>query len=187
MSSRLLYGLAFGLAAFSFPATAATGSTIFDPALSHMEIRLQEQNVPVSATVRSFSSHVDYDVGDPGAAKASFELEPASLDFGSDPYKLELRKSAWFDTTEFPKARFVSTSVVPGPAGHLDVIGTLTIRGQSRKIRIPLFAGPALGGRLFEGHFDISRREFGLVDPQSDGGLSDRIRIQFHLVQADGA
>ncbi|KAK0358306.1 hypothetical protein LTR94_035949, partial [Friedmanniomyces endolithicus] len=77
-------------------------------------------NVPVEAPFRSFSASIDYDAAKPAASKANVEINTASFDIGDPMYNKEVAKKEWFNSAQFPKASFVSTSIVPGSAGKLN-------------------------------------------------------------------
>ena len=53
-----------------------------DPAKSAITAIFKQMNVPVEAKFRKFTAQVDYDAAKPDAAKASVDIDTASLDVG---------------------------------------------------------------------------------------------------------
>ena len=110
----------------AFVATAAGDPTI-DAAKSSIIATFRQENVPVDAPLKKFNGRIDYNPAQPNAAKAALEVDTASLDIGSPDYNAEVAKKEWMDSGTYPKASFISTSVKPGAAGHLDATGTFTL------------------------------------------------------------
>ena len=173
----------FALAAIVAACAAFAADSPLDSAKRSVEVTFRQENVPVDAPFKTFSGHIDYDASKPAAAKASLELDPGSLDLGSEEYSAEIRKKAWFDTAEFPKATFASTGIKPGAAGHFDAIGTLTIKGKPQTITVPVTVDTSGGVMAFDGSFDIQRSSFGIGDAQWNDVVDDTVRVKFHLVQ----
>ena len=79
-----------------------------------------------------------------------------------------LRSGDFFDVETYPTLTFKSDSVTSRGGGHFDVAGTLTIRGTSKAITIPVtYLGTARDpwGReraAFEAEVTLNRKDFGL-------------------------
>jgi polyisoprenoid-binding protein YceI len=172
---------AFAITAF---AALAADSNNIDPAQSTLVATFRQEAVPVDAAFKSFSGHIDYDAARPAAATATLEVDPGSLDLGSDDYTAEIRKKAWFDTASFPRASFTSTAIKPGATGHFDATGILRIKGKDLTITVPVSVEPRGAKTAFDGGFDIQRSYFGIGDAQWNDVIDDKVHIQFHLVQA---
>jgi polyisoprenoid-binding protein YceI len=168
-------------AIIAFAALAADSG--IDSSNSSVDVTFRQENVPVDAPFKTFSGHIDYDASKPAAAKATLEIDPGSLDLGSEDYSSEVRKKAWFDTADFPKATFASTAIKPGAAGHFDATGSLTIKGKALTITVPVTVASEGSGSSFDGSFDIQRSYFGIGDAQWNDVIDDKVRIKFHLVQ----
>lgn len=175
--------IAIAGALVAFAALAADSGV--DAGKSTIDVTFRQENVPVDAPFKTFSGHIDYDAAKPAAARATIELDPGSLDLGSDDYTAEIRKKSWFDTASFPKATFSSTTIKPGAAGHFDASGTLTLKGKAQTITVPVSVVTEGAVTAFEGSFDIQRSYFGIGDAQWNDVIDDKVRIKFHLVQAN--
>ncbi len=163
--------------------TAVARSAGIDPAKSSVIATFRQENVPVDAPFTTFSGHIDYDPAQPGAARASIQVTTASLDLGDPEYNAEVHKKAWLDSGAFPSASFVSSAVKPGEAGKFEATGTLTLKGRTRTLAVPVTAGRAGAATSFDGEFAISRKEFGIGGPEWDDVLDDTVRVRFHLVE----
>jgi polyisoprenoid-binding protein YceI len=139
--------------------------------------------VPVEAPFQKFSGHIDYDPANPGAAKSSLEVQTASLDIGSADYNEEVQGKKWFDVAHFPKGTFVSTAVVAKGPGKLQATGNLTLKGKTIPITVLITVSKSGAQTQFDGAFDISRKAYGIDDPQWNDVLDDTVKVKFHLLQ----
>jgi polyisoprenoid-binding protein YceI len=164
-------------------AVLAAGDPAVDASKSKIVVTFKQENVPVDAFFKTFNGRVDYDPAHPNAAKAAIEVETGSFDMGSDDYNAEVKKKSWLDSASYPKASFISTAVKPGTSGHFDATGTLTMKGKSQIITVPVTASRNGTASVFEGTLDISRAAFGIGDPEWKDVVDDAVRIKFHLVE----
>jgi polyisoprenoid-binding protein YceI len=141
----------------------------------------RQMNVPLDAAFRRFSGTVVYDATHPAGARAAVDVEVSSLDIGDESYNAEVRKAAWFDSTHFPVASFRSTTISPGGADHFEATGTLSIKGRTQTITVPVEVKHAAHATAFDGHFELSRKYFGVGDPDWDEVLDDKVQLHFHL------
>src|ERR1700686_1687260 len=134
----------------AFVASAAGDPTI-DASKSNIIATFRQESVPVDAPLKKFNGRIDYNATQPSAAKAALEVDTASLDMGSADYDAEVRKRAWMDSGTYPKASFISTSVKPGATGHFDATGTLTLKGKTQTLTVPVTVGKAGTATGFDG------------------------------------
>jgi len=170
----LVTGLAPALAAL-----AADGA--IDASQSAIVATFRQEGVPVDAAFKRFSGAIVYDAAHPEAASAAVDVEVSSLDLGDESYNAELRKTAWFDSTHFPQASFRSGAIKPGSADHFDATGMLSIKGKSQTVTVSITVQHTGRAPAFDGSFELSRKYFGVGDPDWDAVLDDRVRVRFHL------
>jgi polyisoprenoid-binding protein YceI len=142
-----------------------------------------QENVPVEAPFKRVSGHIDYDPAQPAAAKAELAVTTGSLDLGSEDYNSEVRKQDWLDSAAHPTASFVSTSIKPAAPGHLEATGTLTLKGKTQTVTVPVTVGRAGAVTSFDGELTISRAYFGIGDKEWNDVLDDKVRIKFHIIE----
>ncbi|MBN8852166.1 MAG: hypothetical protein BGO55_00275 [Sphingobacteriales bacterium 50-39] len=103
---------------------------------------------------------IGFDPGD--VKKDSFDLSIDANTVNTDNNMRDnhLREEGYFDVQNYPRIRFVSTSVTVDRNAHFTVTGQLTIKNTTREISIPFTATPKNGGYIFTGEFKLNRRDF---------------------------
>ena len=166
-------------------ASALAGAAVLktDPAKSSVTATFKQMGVPVEAKFRQFTAQIDYDAAKPAASKATVEIQTASLDLGDPDYNKEVTKKEWFNTAQFPKASFVSSSIAPAGAGKLNVAGKLTIKGRSANVSFPLTAKTEAGKQVFEGQLPIRRLAFNIGEDEwkDTSMVADEVVIKFRV------
>ncbi|MGA2563985.1 MAG: YceI family protein [Steroidobacteraceae bacterium] len=163
--------------------TGAAAVPAVDPAKSSIIVTFRQENVPVDAPFKRFNGRIDYDPAHPGAAKAGLEVTTGSLDLGSEEYSAEVRKKNWFDSATYRTATFISTAIKPGPIGHFDATGILTLKGKTQTVTVPVSVSRAVTTTSFDGELQISRSYFGIGDPEWNDVVDDKVRVKFHIVE----
>jgi polyisoprenoid-binding protein YceI len=165
---------------------AASAATLLktDPAKTTVAAVFKQMNVPVEAKFKKFTIAIDYNAATPDAAKASVDIETASLDVGDAEMNKEVAKKEWFNSAQFPKASFVSSAIKGAGAGKLNVTGKLTIKGKSSDVSFPLTVKADGGKQVFEGALPIKRLAFNIGEGEwkDTGMVADEVTIKFHVV-----
>jgi len=167
-----------------FAATAASAAVLkTDPAKSSVAAVFKQMNVPVEAKFKTFTAQIDYDAAKPESAKASVDIQTASMDLGDAEYNREVSKKEWFNTAQFPKASFVSTSIKPAGAGKLNVAGKLTLKGKTADVAFPLTVKAEAGKQVFEGQLPIKRLAFNIGEGEwkDTSMVADEVVIKFRV------
>ena len=140
-------------------------------------------NVPVEAKFKTFTAQIDYDAAKPEASKAAVDIATASMDLGDAEYNREVAKKEWFNTAQFPKASFVSTSIKPAGAGKLNVVGKLTIKGKTADVAFPLTVKAQGKQQVFEGQLPIKRLAFNIGEGEwkDTSMVADEVVIKFRV------
>jgi len=157
-----------------------------DLANSSVAITFKQMNVPVEAKFKKFSAGIDYDAGKPELARASVDIDTASLDLGEAEMNKEVAKKDWFNSAQYPKASFVSSSIKPAGAGKLNVAGKLSIKGKSADVSFPLLVKLEAGKHVFEGALPIRRLAFNIGEGEwkDTGMVADDVIIKFRVSAA---
>lgn len=129
---------------------------------SRIEFGYHQMGVSMDGTFKRFSSELRFDPAAPEAASAMIEVDIASVDTGSAEGDEEVARRTWFNTADFPAARFVSAGVEALGGNRYEVAGTLTIKGTSRDVVVPATFTPAGDTGVFEGSFTIQRGDFSI-------------------------
>ena len=154
-----------------------------DPAKSSVTAVFRQMNVPVEATFKTFTANIDYDAARPEASKATVDIATASMDLGDAEYNREIAKKEWFNTAQFPKASFVSTSIKLAAPGKLNVAGKLTLKGRVADVSFPLTVKSEAGKQVFEGQLPIRRLAFNIGEGEwkDTSMVADEVVIKFRV------
>jgi polyisoprenoid-binding protein YceI len=157
-----------------------------DLAHSSVAAVFKQMNVPVEAKFKKFSAVVDYDPAKPESAMASVDIDTTSLDLGEAEMNKEVTKKEWFNSAQFPKASFVSSSIKPAGAGKLNVTGKLAIKGKSADVSFPLTVKAEGGKQVFEGALPIKRLAFNIGEGEwkDTSMVADEVVIKFRVTAA---
>ncbi len=122
----------------------------------------QQMGVSMDGSFKKFASQLRFDPAAPTAAKATIEVDLASVDTGSSEGDDEVATKTWFNTKAFPSARFESTSVKALGGNKYEVAGKLTIKGTSRDVVVPATFTPQGNAGVFDGSLTIKRGDFSI-------------------------
>ncbi len=153
---------------------------------SRIGFTFKQMSVPVEGGFPKFTANVVFDTANPEAGKAEIEVDLGSIDTGSTDGDTEAKRKPWFYVENFPKAKFVSTSVKSAGPDRLLVSGTLTIKGRQRDVTVPVTLKREAGGTVFEGTFPLLRLQYAIGDgPWSDTEtVADEVQVRFRIFVA---
>lgn len=174
----LLAGLLLSGAAQAAPRTLVPGQ-------SKIEFAIKQMGVSVSGEFRQFSAQLDFDAAKPKATRAEVLVQIASLHSGDDDTDQTALNSDWLNVAKFPQARFVSSALKPLGGDRYEASGTLSIRGLSRPLVVPLSLKPQADGKLLaEGSFVLMRGDFGIGGGEWNQGdvVAKDVSVRFHLL-----
>jgi len=139
----------------------------------------RQMGVPVDGRFTQWDATVSFDPKAPAAGRVSFSIATGSASFGATETETEVRKSAWFDVTRFPQARFESSAIRPVGPGRFEVAGKLEIKGRMRDIVVPV----TLAGNVASGSFTIQRLAFGIGSGEwaDTTMVADEVQVRFKL------
>lgn len=103
----------------------------------HSSVTFRASHIGISALWGRFndvSGTFSYDAKNPGAAKISVKIVPASIDTNLKERDTHLSSADYLDVAKFPEAGFVSTHIMDMGAGKLHVMGNFTVHGTTREI-----------------------------------------------------
>ena len=150
---------------------------------SAINFTYKQMGVAVDGKFKRFSSQLSFDPAKPAAAKASFDVELASVDTGAPEGDQEVAGKPWFNTKAFPTARFASTGVKSLGGNRYEVAGTLTIKGKTQNVVVPATFTPQGNAGVFDGSLTIRRGDFSIGEgPWAAFDIvANDIQIKFHI------
>ncbi len=178
-------GLA-ALLAVTAPATAA--DYVIDTKGAHASINFRIPHLGFSWLVGrfdTFSGTFSYDEKNPSVAKISVEIDTASINSNHAERDKHLRGPDFLDVAKFPKATFVSKSVMPKGEGKAEIVGDLTLRGVTKPVTI---AAEYIGGgddpwggfrQGFMGKTKLVLADFGVL--KDLGPAAKQVELALHV------
>lgn len=181
---RIALTAAFSLAAIAAALPAqATEYTQLQADKSAINFTYKQMGVAVEGKFKRFASQLSFDPAKPAAAKATFDVELASVDTGAQEGDDEVAGKPWFNTKAFPSARFVSTGVKPLGGNKYEVAGQLSIKGRTQDVVVPAtFTAQGKSG-VFDGSFTIRRADFSIGEGSwaKFDIVANDVVIKFHI------
>jgi polyisoprenoid-binding protein YceI len=138
-----------------------------------------------------FEGVVRIDRERPERSSIEFSVDAASVDTDVADRDTHLKSPDFFDVAKHPRITFVSSRIQPRGGDRYDVTGTLTLRGVSREVTLPVtYLGSARdpwGNERtgFELETKLDRKDYGIVfNAALDNGgllLGDEVRITINI------
>ncbi|KAF0164140.1 MAG: hypothetical protein FD157_2505 [Rhodocyclaceae bacterium] len=185
-----LFGPAFAGALLSVaPAAHAIEFNQFQAGKSALSFVSKQMNVPVEGQFKSFRSKIAFDPAKPAAARAELEIDLASIDAGSKDANDEVAGKAWFNTKEFPVAKFIATSVKPLGSNRFELAGKMTIKGRTQDLTTPVTLRQEGNSASFEGSLVLKRADYALGEGMwaDFGTVANEVQVKFRLVATAAA
>ena len=179
--------LALALTALALQSHAAPYQAIV-PTKSSVTFSYKQMGVAIDGRFKKFAAQVNFDPAKADAAKASFEVELASVDAGSSEADDEVVTKSWFNAAAFPKATFVAKQFKQTAPNQYEVSGTLSIKGQSREVKFPMKHTAQGKDGVLTGGFTLKRGDFNIGEGMwaKFDVVANDIQINFSLTASQG-
>jgi polyisoprenoid-binding protein YceI len=163
---------------------AAAEYTQVLPEKSSIGFVFKQMNVPVDGQFKRFKSQLAFDPAKPAAGRAEIEIDMAGVDAGSAEANEEVAGKLWFNTRQFPTARFVASAFKPLGGNRYEASGKLTIKGRTQDIIVPATLREEGKTAAIEGSFVIRRADFGIGEGiwADFGTVANEVQLKFRLV-----
>ncbi|HSL85203.1 MAG TPA: YceI family protein [Thermoanaerobaculia bacterium] len=138
--SRIAAPLALLVAVFGLTATAPAMADTWsiDPAHTRVSFAVDHFFTPVQGSFEELDVTLAYDPENPSASKVTAKIPVASVATANAKRDDHLRSADWFEAAEHPYMTFESSTVRAVGEGRLVALGTLTIKGISREVTLPI-------------------------------------------------
>lgn len=153
------------------------------PRQSAISFEFRQMGVPLKGGFQRFTTQLVFDPARPEAASARIEIDLASIDAGSPEANDESAGKLWFNRSVYPKAQFVSSQIRALGKNHYEMRGTLTLKGKSREMVVPVAFVPGKNAATFEGAFILKRLDFGIGEGMwSDvATVANDVQVKFKI------
>jgi len=145
--------------------------TVYQIDRSHSEVRFRVRHLlsRVGGQFKDFTGEIVFDPDRLEASRVNVLIYAASIDTGVSDRDVHLRSDDFFAVDKYPHLAFVSDRIVRTGADSFTVHGTLTVRGVSPRVELPVtYLGRArdpFGKDLvaFEASIRLNRKDLGLT------------------------
>ena len=183
MIKQTLSAAALAAAFIALPAQAVEFGVV-QADKTQVAFTYKQMNVPIDGKFKKTAASIVFDPAKPQAAKATLEIDLASIDAGSQEANDEVAGKLWFNTKAFPKATFVSSGVKALGNNRFEVAGKLTIKGKTQDATAPFTFKQDGANGVFDGTFTLKRADFAIGEGMwaDFGTVANEIQIKFHVV-----
>ena len=170
-------------AVLAAPAAHAVEYRTVLPKQSSIGFEFRQMNVPVKGGFKRFAAQMQFDPARPEAASARIEIDLASIDAGSPEANDESAGKLWFNRSAYPKAIFVSSQIRALGANRYEMRGTLTLKGRSRDMIVPVSYAPGKNAATFDGGFVLRRLDFGIGEGMwaDVATVANEVQVKFRI------
>ena len=176
----------YSLVGFSMLATPVAHALEYRtvlPQQSAISFETRQMGVPVAGGFKRFSTQMVFDPARPEAASARIEIDLASIDAGSPEADEESAGKLWFNRSVYPKAVFTSSQIRALGGNRYEMRGTLTLKGKSRELIVPVSYVPGKTAATFNGAFTLKRLDFGIGEGMwaDVATVANEVQVKFRI------
>ena len=162
-----------------------------DKVHSEASFQIRHMMTKVRGRFTDFEGKIVADRAKPEASSVELTIQATSIDTANNNRDKDLRGADFFDVEKYPTITFKSTSMKARGKDSYDVTGTLTMRGVSKEITLPVtllgimknMRGQDAAG--FETAATLNRKDFGITwNKALDAGgvlLGDEVYVSINL------
>jgi len=171
------------LAVLAAPVAHAVEYQTVLPKQSSIGFEFRQMGVPVKGGFKRFATQMAFDPAKPEAARAQIEIDLASIDAGSPEADEESAGKLWFNRSVYPKATFVSSQIRALGNNRYEMRGTLTLKGRSRDMIVPVTYTPGKNAATFDGGFVLKRLDFGIGEGMwaDIATVANEVKVKFRI------
>ena len=158
--------------AFSLSTLAAEWQVV--PETSSVGFIGTQQGTRFNGRFAKFSAKINLDVNDPTKGSIVGVVETASVNTRDADRDSSLVDKDWFDSKQYPEARFESQSIERADDGSYKAMGQLTLKGQTKPATLKFTLDPAetsaasATAAQFNGTMVINRFDFNVGEGWND-------------------
>jgi polyisoprenoid-binding protein YceI len=169
-------------------AAAPAGTYALDPAHTSVLLKISHFGLSgYSLRLKGASGSFSFDPAHPEAAKLQVEIPATGVDTGDPAFDRQIADQV-LEASRYPTIRFVSTAVKPSREGRGQVVGDLTLHGQTHPVTLDVVfngfgaVGPERRMRMgFTADATVKRGDFGATkyEPMVGDEVSVAIETEF--------
>ena len=153
------------------------------PAQSAISFSFRQMGVTMTGGFKRFTTRMAFDPAKPELSSARVEIDLASIDAGSPEADDEAAGKLWFNRSAYPVATFVSSRIRALGNNRYEMRGTLTLKGVSRELVVPLTFSPGKNTARFDGVFTLKRLDFGIGEGMwaDISTVANDVQVKFNI------
>jgi polyisoprenoid-binding protein YceI len=152
-----------------------------EPSTSEVKFQIKNFGVNVDGSFKGLSGIIQFNAERPLETSINASVDAGSINTGIGARDNHLRKTEYFDATAYPRISFLSTKITNSTkAGTYFIYGLLTIKKTTKEISFPFTVTPQNSGYLFEGSFQIDRRDYGVGGKSIS--LNDKVTVSLKVM-----
>jgi polyisoprenoid-binding protein YceI len=152
---------------------------------SRLTFTYSQMGVAVEGGFRKFRADIHFDSANPARSRARVEADLASIDTGNPQGDADAQRQTWFDAASHPVAKFVSTGLRKLDNDRYEASGTLSIKGKSQAVTVPLTVRADGSNTIYEGSFALKRLDFAIGEGvwADTDTVANAVQVRFRVVQ----
>jgi polyisoprenoid-binding protein YceI len=170
-------------ALFAAPPAMAADWTI-QPAASTLGFTDTQSGAPFTGSFTRWTGQITYDPAHPDAGHIHIVIQTASATTGDRQRDEALPRDDWFAADAFPQAVFDATGFTPAGGDKFTTTGTLTIRGNTKKLTLPFTLDVSGTTATAKGSINLNRTDYGVGQGSFSSGafIGLNVGVNFTLV-----
>jgi len=147
---------------------------------SKVKFVIKNFGINTGGTFQGLSGSIIFDPDNIAVDSFNVSVASKTVDTDIEARDKHLQKAEYLDAEKFPTINFQSSKIVrTNKPDYLYLYGYITIKGVTNLVKFPFKFTPGKEGYLFEGEFEINRRDFGVGG--NSFSLSDEVTIQLSV------
>lgn len=165
-------------------AERSEGAWTIDKAASRITFTGVQTGKEFTGAFDRFDADIVFDPADLPSARIEAVVETGSAKTGDRQRDAALPGADWFAVSAFPAARFESAEVVALSGGRYEAVGTLSIKGVERALRLPFSVAISGGRAVADAELTLNRSDFGIgqgEDFATDRWVGYAVKVAIHI------
>jgi polyisoprenoid-binding protein YceI len=176
---RIVTALAFGIA---ITATAEAADWKVDAAMSSVGFVAEQQGSRFNGRFQTFDATISFDPAKPSAGRIIGTVATDSVNTRDHDRDAALTDRDWFDSANYPEARFESESIEALDDGSFEASGELTLKGTTKPAKLTFAFEESGAGAQFDGKMMINRFDFNVGEGWNDTSwVGQNVEVQIEL------
>jgi polyisoprenoid-binding protein YceI len=143
-------------------ASADTPRWKLDPAKSQLGFSGEQTGKKFEGSFARYTTDIAFDPDRPDTSRIAVTVDLASASTGDTQRDTAIPGKDWFDTAQFPQAKFETTAIKKIDANGYEATGNLTLRGVTKSVTLPFTLQMDGTTAHAKGHLSLVRTAFGV-------------------------